>query len=107
MSKKNKIIIANWKMELGFKESLLLASRMKNIFNNFSREEVVICPDFISLSEVGEKLVGSSIELGAQDVFWKEKGAYTGEVSAKELEEVGCKYVIIGHSERREYLGED
>ncbi|MCD4693963.1 triose-phosphate isomerase [bacterium] len=107
MDKKNKIIIANWKMELGFKESLALALEMKNMFSGFSKGGVVICPDFISLSEVGKELTGSIIKLGAQDVFWEEKGAYTGEVSSSELEEVGCEYVIIGHSERRGYLKED
>lgn len=107
MIKKNKIVIANWKMELGFKESLALASKMRDVFRDFSKNEVVICPDFVSLSEIGVELKESSVKLGAQDVFWEEKGAYTGEISTRELEEVGCKYVIIGHSERREYLKED
>ncbi|MFH1173321.1 MAG: triose-phosphate isomerase, partial [bacterium] len=68
--------------------------------------EIVICPSFISLQEVGAMIRKNNLKLGAQDVFWEEKGAYTGEVSPLMLEEMGCEYVIVGHSERRKYLGE-
>ena len=102
-----KIVIANWKMRLGLKESLELAKQMKANYQKSDRGEVVICPNFISLLEVGKVLKGSGIALGAQDVFWEENGAYTGEVSPSLLVEAGCKYVIVGHSERRNIMLEN
>ena len=68
--------------------------------------EVVLCPPFTALSTVAELLKGTAIGLGAQDLFWEDEGAYTGEVSPVMLKELGCTYVIIGHSERRQYFGE-
>lgn len=65
----------------------------------------LICPPFTSLSAAAEMLKGNALELGAQDVFWKEKGAYTGQVSPSMLIDIGCKYVIVGHSERRGRFG--
>lgn len=105
--KKKKIVIANWKMKLTLKESLRLAKKMKSKLNKFDNDRVVICPDFVSLVGVKDILGKSKIKLGAQDVFWEERGAYTGELSAETLAEAGCEYVIIGHSERREYLLEN
>ncbi len=103
----NKIIVANWKMRLGLKESLKLAKEFKEKFKNFKKKEVVVCPNFISLQDVKKALRGSGIELGAQNVFWEQKGAFTGEISPDMLIEAGCKYVIVGHSERRKYLLEN
>ncbi len=100
---KNKIIIANWKMQLSLAETVRSAKKMKTKFSGFKKGKVVICPNFLSLAEVGKILKGGPIELGAQDVFWESKGAYTGEVSPEMLKEAGCRYVIIGHSERRKY----
>jgi triosephosphate isomerase len=68
--------------------------------------EVVLCPPFTALSTVAELIKGTAIGLGAQDLFWEDEGAYTGEVSPVMLKELGCTYVIIGHSERRQYFGE-
>lgn len=68
--------------------------------------EVVLCPPFTALSTVAELIKGTAIGLGAQDLFWEDEGAYTGEVSPLMLKELGCSYVIIGHSERRQYFGE-
>ncbi|PLX20587.1 triose-phosphate isomerase [Candidatus Parcubacteria bacterium] len=104
---KNKIVIANWKMKLTLAESKKLAQDVKEKFTNFSEDEVVICPNFLSICEVNNIIQGSTIGLGAQDVFWEELGAYSGEVSASMLKEAGCKYVIIGHSERRKFLMEN
>ncbi|MFA6106836.1 MAG: triose-phosphate isomerase [Patescibacteria group bacterium] len=103
----NRIVIANWKMKLGLKESLDLAKKMKEKFKGFEDGEAGICPNFIALSEVKKILAGSPLRLGAQDVFWEEKGAYTGEISALNLSEAGCDMVIIGHSERRRYMLEN
>jgi len=103
----DKIIIANWKMKLTLAETLNLAKEMKIKFAKFSKGTVVVCPNFISLAEIKKVLKTSPIKLGAQNVFWEEKGAYTGEVSPGQLVEAGCNYVIIGHSERRKYLLEN
>ncbi len=68
--------------------------------------DIVLCPPFTALSEVAEVIAESNIQLGAQDCFWQDEGAFTGEVSALMLKDAGVKYVIIGHSERRQYFGE-
>lgn len=104
---KNKIVIANWKMKLSLTETADLTKKMKDKFKDFDKKEIVICPNLISLLEVGRILKGSSIKLGSQNVFWEERGAYTGEVSSSMLEEAGCQYAIVGHSERRKYLLEN
>jgi len=100
------IIIANWKMNLGLSQSKFLANDFANKFKNTDKE-IVICPDFVSLDSVGEIIrEEGKIKLGAQDVFWQSFGSYTGEVCYGSLEEAGCEYVILGHSERRQNLGE-
>lgn len=104
MSTKKPIIIANWKMKLNTAASKELATQIKNQAK--SDAEIVICPSFVSLTEVEKALKGSLIKLGAQDCFWEAEGAYTGEVSADQLREAGCEFVILGHSERRKYLAE-
>lgn len=96
------LIIANWKMLLGFKESIALAKQIKSL--KF-KQPIVVCPSFAALSEV-KKTIGSRVVLGAQNVSWQAGGALTGEVSASMLSEVGCQYVIIGHSERRIFANE-
>ena len=106
MSNKPKIVIANWKMKLSLAESIELSKKIKEKFVDFEGK-VVVCPNFISLQEVKKNLKGSKVALGAQDVFWEEKGAYTGEICSSMLIEAGCEYVIIGHSERRKYLLEN
>jgi triosephosphate isomerase (TIM) len=106
-NKKEKIILANWKMRLDLAATRKLASEMVVKFKDFKGGIVGICPDFISLQEVKKIISGSHIKLGAQNVFWEEIGAYTGEISPKLLAEVGCDYVLIGHSERREFIKEN
>jgi triosephosphate isomerase (TIM) len=105
----NKIIIGNWKMKMGLTETIDLAREMADKFKSFdeSDKEVVICPTTIALTETSRILKKSAIEMGAQNVFWEDRGAYTGEISPKMLLEAGCHYVIIGHSERRKYLLEN
>ena len=105
--KKTKIIITNWKMNLNFAETLSLAKKFKEKFTGFNRGEVALCPSVLFLTEVAEILKGSAIKLGAQNVFWEDKGMYTGEISADMLVEIGCQYVILGHSDRRKYLLEN
>jgi triosephosphate isomerase (TIM) len=105
---KNNIIIANWKMSLGQKQSLDLIESLIKKINSQEKNlpEVVICPSFNVMAEVAQKISKTEIKLGAQDCFWEEQGAYTGEVSAKVLKEIGCEFVIVGHSERRNYVAE-
>ena len=102
-----KILIAgNWKMYKTAEESVSFVKALQRELTKPLGIEVVVCPPFTSLAPVGTLLSGSSIGLGAQDLHWEEEGAFTGEVSAKMLLAVGCRYVIIGHSERRAYFSE-
>ncbi len=105
--KDGKLIIANWKMKLNLAETEELTKKIKDKFSDFKSGVVGVCPNFISLPSVKEILKGSSIKLGAQDVFWEEKGSYTGEISPGMLVEAGCEFVLVGHSERRKYLMEN
>jgi len=109
MQKKNKtkIIIANWKMKLTLAESLELAKKFKDKFKGFNKGETVICPAYIILDELSKLLKRTNIKVGAQNIFWEDKGSFTGEISPDMLLEAGCEYVIVGHSERRKYLLEN
>lgn len=100
------LIIANWKMNTSLAEASILASSIKHDLGSVNAE-VVICPPSVWLVPVAEILHGvKNISIGAQNAFWEQKGAYTGEISPKMLRNI-VKYVILGHSERRKYLGED
>ncbi len=102
-----KLVVANWKMKLGPSKALEVSLKLRDASAGAGLGcEVVIAPDFVSLSEVGATLKGSSFALGAQDCFWEHEGAFTGEVSPDHLKELGCTYCIVGHSERREHVGE-
>lgn len=89
-------------------QAIELANGLKREFFELDSQniDIVLCPAFTALSEVAEVIAGSNIHLGGQDVFWEEEGAFTGEVSCSMLKDAGCRYVIIGHSERRQYFGE-
>lgn len=100
------IIAGNWKMNKTIGEAIELANGLKRELYRCADLDIVICTPFTALSEVSEVITDSNIGLGGQDLFWEEKGAYTGEVSSAMLKDAGCKYVIIGHSERRKYFGE-
>ena len=105
---KKPILIANWKMNLGFNETLTLTQELVELVRGFQfdKSDVVICPSHPMLHSVKEKLKNSNIMLGAQDCFWEEKGSFTSSVSANMLKEIGCEYVILGHSERRRHQEE-
>jgi len=99
-------IVGNWKMNKTVGEALDLVRELKASLQNHRDVEVAVAPPFTALYPVKKELEGSSIQLAAQNLFWEEKGAFTGEVSPLMLREVGCQYVIIGHSERRQFFGE-
>ena len=100
-----KLIVANWKANLNLRASLQLAKAYARAFQK-SKHPVVACPSELALAGVKDILKKSPIKLGAQNVYSQPNGAYTGEVSAQTLKDLGCRYVIIGHSERRQYLEE-
>ncbi len=99
------LIVGNWKMNTTVGEAVALVSEMLLEFDEIANVDKVICPPFISLAAVGELIKGSSIKLGAQNLYFAEKGAYTGEISPLMLADL-CQFVIIGHSERRQYFNE-
>ena len=100
------IIAGNWKLNKTVSEAVALISELKELVNKTDSVEVVVAPTFTALDAVSNSIKDSNIQLAAQDVYWEDSGAYTGEVSAPMLKDVGCNYVIIGHSERRQYFGE-
>ncbi len=87
-------------------EAVEMVKALKKESPQLTDAELVVIPPFTALSEVNKIIEGSSIQLGAQNLFWEEKGAFTGEVSPPMLKDAGCHYVTIGHSERRQYFGE-
>ena len=105
IEKRRRVIAGNWKMHTTVDEAVELVSEMRYGLDEIENVEKIICPPFVSLAKIKELLVGSSVKLGAQDVFCEDKGAYTGEISPPMLSDL-CQYVIIGHSERRQYFHE-
>ncbi len=99
-------IAGNWKMNPGVNAGIALVRELKNSLSEYKDLEIVIIPPFTHLYPVKKEIYGTNIKLGAQNMHWEEKGAFTGEISPLMLKEIGCSYVIIGHSERRKYFGE-
>ncbi|HPY36802.1 MAG TPA: triose-phosphate isomerase [Clostridia bacterium] len=99
------IIAGNWKMNMTGAQGAALVKALAPLVKD-AKCEVVICPPFTALFDVSNALKHTNIKLGAQNVHWEEKGAFTGEISAKMLKALGVSYAIIGHSERRQYFGE-
>ena len=102
-----KVVIAgNWKMNKDAAAGRELVESLKPLVAGFTDADVVVCPPFTTLNAVVAAAAGSNIKVGAQNVHWAESGAFTGEISAEMLVSAGVEYVIIGHSERRQYFGE-
>jgi len=100
------VIAGNWKMHKTAGEARALARAVKEGAADVEHCQVVLAPPFTALAAVGDELRGTPQLLGAQNVYWEATGAYTGEISIPMLEDVGCRMVIVGHSERRQYFGE-
>ncbi|MGH7409683.1 MAG: triose-phosphate isomerase [Candidatus Methylomirabilis sp.] len=100
------LVAGNWKMYKTPSEAVVLAEAVLKELSVPDKIDVVICPPFTALGVVGQVLAGSRLGLGAQDLHWEKEGAYTGEVSAEMLRDIGCRYVIVGHSERRQHFAE-
>ncbi len=102
-----KILAAgNWKMNKNIQESIDIVRQLVETISEDIDRDMLVCPPFTSLYSVYEVIKDTKIKLGAQNIFWEEEGAYTAEISASMLKSAGCEYVIIGHSERRQYFDE-
>ena len=102
---RRKVIAGNWKMNKNIQETETYINELKELVKD-TQNEVIICVPFIDLCKAVKTAKGTNIKIGAQNVHFEEKGAYTGEVSPKMLADTGVEYVLIGHSERREYFNE-
>jgi len=105
-SLKKPVIAGNWKMHKTIAEARNLASEIARKAVDLKEATLILIPPFTAISEVRKALEGTEIMVGAQDVFWEDQGAFTGEISPFQLKEAGCELVIIGHSERRQYFSE-
>ena len=100
------LIAGNWKMHGARSEAVALARALAATVGHVRGREVLVAPPFTALEPVRETIAGTEIRLAGQNVHWEPKGAYTGEIAVAMLRETGCTYVIVGHSERRQYFGE-
>lgn len=103
---RRKMIAGNWKLHTNLDEAVELARAVREAVADVSDRDVVVAPPYPFLHSVATELSGSNVAVGAQEMFYEEKGAWTGAVSAPMLSSVGCRYVLVGHSERRQHFGE-
>lgn len=103
---RKRIIAGNWKMNKTVPDAVELVKELKTLAETVQDVDMVVCPPFVALAPVHEMIKDSLIGLGAQNMHWEESGAFTGAISADMLTSSGCEYVILGHSERRQFFGE-
>src|SRR5215475_14366306 len=103
---RKKLIAANWKMYKNPEETREFFRDFLPLVSGHERDEIVVCPPYVDLHMALDSVKGTAIAIGAQDVYWKSEGAFTGEISPSMLVAVGCTHVLVGHSERRQYFGE-
>lgn len=103
---RQRLIAANWKMYKNPDQTREFFQAFLPLVADHTRDEIVVCPPYTDLHAAVEATTGSNVAIGAQDMYWKEEGAFTGEISPGMLAAAGCTHVIIGHSERRQYFGE-
>ncbi len=106
MTVRKSLIAANWKMHKSISEAVSFVEELQDRIGHYDDREVLIVPPFTALHAVREKLKRKEFYLGAQNCNWEERGAFTGEISVPMLKDVGCTYVLVGHSERRNIFGE-
>jgi triosephosphate isomerase len=106
MGNRTPLIAGNWKMYKTNAEAVETAGRLVELVADTSEVDIMIAPVFTAIDPVSKVVKGSRVGLGAQNLYWEKEGAFTGEISADMLVSAGCQYVIIGHSERRQYFGE-
>ncbi len=100
------IVAGNWKMNKKVSEALELVRNLITLVKDITQVTIIVCPPFTSLYAVGQEIKGTNIEMGGQNCYLKESGAFTGEISPQMLIDVGCTWTILGHSERRQYFNE-
>jgi triosephosphate isomerase (TIM) len=103
---RRKVMAANWKMYKNPDQTREFFRDFLPLVTGHTRDEIVVCPPYVDLHAAIEAAKGSNVAIGAQNLYWEKEGAYTGEISAGMLHDIGCNHVIIGHSERRQYFGE-
>src|SRR3989338_10647373 len=101
------LIAANWKMHNTVSQSALLVKKLKKLSKKVKNRDIVVCIPFTSLDAISKLLKNSNIKLGAQNMHYEDEGAFTGEISPIMLKDLGCEFVILGHSERRQYFNEN
>jgi len=106
MGNRRPLIAGNWKMFKTCPEAVETARQLSGLVAENTQADIMIAPPFTALAPLADVLKGSRVDLGAQNIFWEKEGAYTGEISPAMLVSAGCRYVIIGHSERRQYFAE-
>jgi triosephosphate isomerase (TIM) len=103
---RKKVIAANWKMFKTPDETFAFIQTFLREVSGHNRDEIVLCPPFVDIATAVHAARHSNVQIGAQNMYWEKEGAFTGEISARMIQAVGCTHVIIGHSERRQYFGE-
>jgi triosephosphate isomerase len=103
---RKKIIAGNWKLNNNSQQAIELVTALKRELMDITKVDIVVCPVFTVLRDVNDVLLETNIGLGAQNCYWEDSGAFTGEISASMAKDTGAQYVIIGHSERRQFFGE-